>query len=193
MLGLKLPTDPRWVHLAEMSIEEILIDHAYCEQKATTNCIGLIQLYPDKPYLVERLTPVVIEEWTHFKMVLEELKKRNMTLGHQRKDKYVGQLMAFMKKGGRSDERFLDKMLMSAMIEARSCERFRLLSEGISDPDLKEFYHKLMIAEALHYTMFIDIANKYINKDIVKKRWEEWLEYEVTVMNNLEVRGDRVH
>ncbi|HUH74074.1 MAG TPA: tRNA-(ms[2]io[6]A)-hydroxylase [Chitinophagales bacterium] len=193
MLGLKLPTDPRWVHLAEMSIEEILIDHAYCEQKAATNCIGLIQLYPDKPYLVDRLTPVVIEEWTHFKMVLDELKKRNMSLGYQRKDKYVGELMTFMRKGGRSDDRFLDKMLMSAMIEARSCERFRLLSEGISDPDLKDFYHKLMIAEALHYSMFIDIAVKYIDKEIVKKRWEEWLEFEASVMKNLEVRGDRVH
>lgn len=193
MLGLKLSTDPRWVHLAEMSIEEILIDHAYCEQKAATNCIGLIQLYPEKTYLVDRLIPVVIEEWTHFKMVLDELKKRDMSLGYQRKDEYVRQLMDFTTKGGSKEDRFLDKMLMSAMIEARSCERFRLLSEGISDRDLKDFYKKLMIAEALHYSMFIDIAVKYIDKDIVKKRWEEWLEYEASVMQNLEVRGDRVH
>lgn len=193
MLGLKLATDPRWVDLAEMSIEEILIDHAYCEQKATTNCIGLIQLYPDKTYLVDRLTPVVIEEWTHFKMVVDELKKRNMSLGYQRRDEYVRQLMEFTTKGGNKDDRFLDKMLMSAMIEARSCERFRLLSEGISDDLLKDFYKKLMIAEAQHYTMFIDIALRYVDKDKVKHRWEEWLNYEALVMKNLEIRGDRVH
>lgn len=193
MLGLKLATDPRWVDLAEMSIEEILTDHAYCEQKATTNCIGLIQLYPDKPYLVDRLTPVVIEEWTHFKMVLDELKKRNMTLGYQRRDEYVRQLIDFSNKGGNKEDRFLEKMLMSAMIEARSCERFRLLSEGISDENLKSFYHKLMIAEAQHYTMFIDIALKYIDKDKVKKRWEEWLNHEALIMKDLEIRGDRVH
>lgn len=193
MLGLKLPTDPRWIDLAEKSIEAILTDHAYCEQKATSNCISLIQAYPEKTYMVDRLTPVVIEEWTHFKMVLDELKKRNLSLGIQRKDLYVGQLITFVTKGGRSEDRFLDKMLMSALIEARSCERFRLLSEGISDTDLKEFYRKLMIAEALHYTMFIDIAIKYIDKDKVKNRWEEWLDFEVKVMNELELRGDRVH
>lgn len=193
MLGLKLPTDPRWVNLAEKSIEEILTDHAYCEQKAASTCIALIQLYPDRQYLVDRLTPVVIEEWTHFRMVLDELKKRGLKLGYQRKDEYVNQLMKFCIKGGSHDDRFLDKMLMSALIEARSCERFRLLSEGISDESLREFYRKLMIAEAQHYTMFIDIASKYINKDKVRSRWEEWLDYEAMVLNALDVRGDRVH
>lgn len=193
MLGLKLPTDPRWVNLAEKSIEEILTDHAYCEQKAASTCIALVQLYPDRQYMVDRLTPVVIEEWTHFKMVLDELKKRGLKLGYQRKDEYVNRLMQFCAKGGSADDRFLDKMLMSALIEARSCERFRLLSEGISDENLREFYRKLMIAEAQHYTMFIDIASKYIIKDKVKTRWEEWLDYEAIVLKSLEIRGDRVH
>ncbi len=193
MLGLKLPTDPRWVNLAEKSIEEILTDHAYCEQKAASTCIALIQLYPDKQYLVDRLTPVVIEEWTHFKMVLDELKKRNLSLGYQRKDEYVHKLMEFNIKGGTPEQRFLDKMLMSALIEARSCERFRLLSEGISDISLREFYRKLMIAEALHYTMFIDIASHYLDKEKVKSRWEEWLVYEAEALLQLEIRGDRVH
>lgn len=193
MLGLKLPTDPRWVNLAEKSIEEILVDHAYCEQKAAITCIGLIQLYPDKQYLVDRLSPVVIEEWTHFRMVVDELKKRGYSLGFQRKDEYVNELAKFFKKGGRPEDRFLDKMLMSALIEARSCERFRILSEGISDLELREFYRKLMIAEAQHYTMFIDIANKYIEKDEVKSRWEEWLVEEARILSNIEIRGDRVH
>lgn len=193
MLGLKLPTDPRWVKLADKSIEEILTDHAYCEQKAASTCIALIQSYPDKTFLVNRLTPIVIEEWTHFKMVTDELKKRNLNLGFQRKDEYVNQLINFCKKGGKREDRFLDKMLMSALIEARSCERFKLLSEEISDMELREFYRKLMIAEAQHYTMFIDIAKHYISNDIVKKRWEDWLIYESQVISNLATRGDRIH
>jgi tRNA-(ms[2]io[6]A)-hydroxylase len=193
MLGLKLATDPRWVNLAEKSIEEILIDHAFCEQKATTNCISLIQLYPEKEYLVEKLIPIVNEEWSHFKMVLDELKKRNFKLGPQRQDKYVVGLYNFFKKGGSPDDRLLDRLLLAALIEARSCERFRLISLEINDEKLRHFYHKLMISEASHYRLFIDIAEQYFEKNIVKIRWNEWLEYEVTVLDSLELRGDRVH
>ena len=193
MLGLKLATDPRWVNLAEMSIEDILSDHAYCEQKATSTNITLIQLYPEKEYLVDKLIPVVHEEWTHFKMVLDELKKRNLKLGIQRKDHYVIALQDFTQKGGSREDRFLDKVLMSALIEARSCERFRLLSLHISDENLRHFYHKLMIAEAAHYRLFLDIAEQYVTKEIVQKRWNEWLEQELVILNSLELRGDRVH
>lgn len=193
MLGLKLATDPRWVNLASISIEEILTDHAFCEQKATTNCISLIQLYPEKSYLVDCLVPIVTEEWSHFKMVLDELKKRNLRLGAQRQDKYVVALQKFSRTGGRVEDRFLDRILLAALIEARSCERFRLLSLDINDNDLKYFYHKLMVSEATHYRLFIDIAEKYCEKDIVKYRWNEWLEYETKVLNELELRGDRIH
>lgn len=193
MLGLKLSTDPRWVNLADKSIEEILVDHAFCEQKATTNCISLIQLYPEKEYLVEKLIPIVNEEWSHFKMVLDELKKRNYKLGAQRQDKYVVALGHFFKKGGSPYDRFLDRLLMAALIEARSCERFRLLSLEISDEKLRHFYHKLMISEATHYRLFIEIAEQYFDKEKVKNRWNEWLENEIQVLENLEIRGDRVH
>lgn len=193
MLGLKLATDPRWVNLASASIEDILTDHAFCEQKATTNCISLIQLYPEKTFLVEKLVPIVNEEWAHFKMVLDELKKRNMKLGKQRQDKYVVALQNFIKKGGSPDERFLDRLLLAALIEARSCERFRLLSLDISDDELKHFYHKLMISEATHYRLFIDLAERYFDKELVRSRWQEWLDYETSVLGNLELRGDRVH
>lgn len=193
MLGLKLSTDPRWVNLASMQIEDILTDHAYCEQKAASTCISMIQLYPDREYLVDKVAPVVSEEWTHFRMVLTELKKRNLKLGKQRKDEYVIQLQDFTIKGGSVEDKFVDRMLMAALIEARSCERFRLLSEDISDNDLKEFYRKLMIAEANHYTMFIDIATHYAGKEKVKKRWEEWIHFEASVMKSLELRGDRMH
>jgi len=193
MLGLQLPTDPRWVNLAEKSLEDILTDHAYCEQKAATSCISLIQLFPDKIELVKELAPIVTEEWGHFRMVLSELEKRQLTLGRQRKDEYVRELLNFKKKGGSREERLLEHLLICALIEARSCERFRLLSLHINDDELKTFYHKFMVAEAGHYRLFIDLAKRYSNEDTVKKRWAEYLEHEAQIMKNLELRGDRMH
>ena len=193
MLGLKLPTDPRWVNLAEKSLEEILTDHAYCEQKAATSCISLIQQYPDKEEMVKELVPIVTEEWGHFRMVLRELEKRDLKLGHQRKDEYVNALLQFQKKGGSRNERLVERLLVCALIEARSCERFRLLSLHIADEELREFYHKLMVSEASHYRLFIDLAKLYGEEENVKARWQEYLDYEAEVMENLELRGDRVH
>ncbi len=193
ILGLKLPTDPRWVNLAEMSLEEILTDHAYCEQKAATSCISLIQQYPDKEKMVEEVAPVVTEEWGHFRQVLSELKKRDLKLGRQRKDEYVNALLAFQKKDGSRDDRLIEKLLVCALIEARSCERFRLLSLYINDTELRSFYHKFMVSEAGHYHMFLELAREYGDIDQVNSRWQEYLDYEKEVMKTLELRGDRMH
>ena len=193
MLGLQLPTDPRWVNLAEMGLEEILTDHAYCEQKAATSCISLIQMYPEREELVESLSPIVTEEWGHFRQVLAEMKKRGLKLGKQRKDLYVNQLLKVQKKGGSLEDRLIEKLLVCAMIEARSCERFRLLSLHISDDDLKEFYHHFMVSEAGHYRMFIDLAKRYGGEERVKQRWAEFLDEEAKIMASLETRGDRMH
>jgi tRNA 2-(methylsulfanyl)-N6-isopentenyladenosine37 hydroxylase len=193
ILGLKLPTDPRWVNLAEIELEEILTDHAYCEQKAATTCISLIQRYPDRIELVEELSPIVTEEWGHFRMVLSELKKRNLHLGKQRKDEYVNKLLEFQKKDGSVEDRLLDRLLTMALIEARSCERFKRLSEGLDDEYMRNFYRKFMESEAGHYTLFINLSELYLPKDKVRKHWNEWLKYEKEVMKNLEVRGDRIH
>ena len=193
MLGLQLATDPRWVNLAEKSLEEILTDHAYCEQKAATSCISLIQSYPDKEEMVAALAPIVTEEWGHFRLVLAELKKRGLALGRQRKDDYVNALLQFEKKGGTRDERLLERLLICALIEARSCERFRLLSLHIAEDSLKDFYHSFMVSEAGHYRMFLDLANKYASPAAVKSRWNEYLEYETEIMKSLELRGDRMH
>ncbi len=192
MLGLKLPTDPRWVNIAEKSIQEILIDHAFCEQKAATNGISLIIRYPDKEKLVQEVTPLVAEEWGHFRRVLKELEKRGFKLGRTRKDQYVIQLMAQQKKGDFGMQ-LLEQLLICALIEARSCERFRLLSLYCSDVDLRKFYHEFMVSEAGHYRMFIDLAKTYYPEDLVRKRWDEWLEIEAKILQNLELRGDRVH
>ena len=193
ILGLQLPTDPRWVNLAEMQLEEILTDHAYCEQKAALTCISLIQKNSDKEKVVDELSPIVTEEWGHFRLVLAELKKRKLYLGKQRKDVYVNKLLAFQKKDGSPNERFLDQMLIMALIEARSCERFKRLSEGLDDEYMRNFYRRFMESEAGHYTLFIELAETYIDKAIVRKRWAEWLKYEKEVMKEIEVRGDRIH
>src|ERR1700712_3551380 len=182
ILGLQLPTDPRWVDLASISLAEILTDHAFCEQKAATSCISLIQRYADKEKLVNELSPIVTEEWGHFRLVLAELQKRGLKLGRQRKDEYVNKLMAFEKKGGNPEERFLDRLLIFALIEARSCERFKRLSEGLPDEYLRNFYRRFMESEAGHYHLFIELSETYMDKEVVRKRWNEWLQYESTIM-----------
>ena len=192
-LGLALPTDPRWSDVAQINIKDILIDNAYCEQKAASSCISLIILHPDREKLVDTLTPVVREEWEHFERVLAELKKRGYTLGPQRKDEYVEELMKFVKKGGSRDQQLVEKLLLNALIEARSCERFKTLWKNISDPELSEFYHELMISEAGHYKNFLQLAKEYMPEEVVMRRWEEWLEHEAEIMNRLAVRGDRIH
>jgi tRNA-(ms[2]io[6]A)-hydroxylase len=193
ILGLQLPTDPRWVDLTTLSIEDILTDHAYCEQKAATSCISLIQRYSQYTDLVEELAPIVTEEWGHFRSVLKELKKRNLNLGKQRKDVYVNALLDFQTKGGHPDDRFLDQLLTMALIEARSCERFKRLSEGLNDAYLRKFYRKFMESEAGHYTLFITLAEKYLPKSKVRKRWKEWLDFEKKLIGEMELRGDRIH
>ena len=184
MLGLKLPTDPRWVKLVEANISEILTDHAWCEQKAASNAISTIVRYPDLSDMVEELTAIAQEEMAHFGMVLEKIKARGFTLGHEQKDDYVGQLSKFIRRGGSREGQIVDRLLFAAMIEARSCERFKMLSERISDPDLAEFYRELMISEAGHYTTFLRLARKYGGGIDVDARWQECLDYEAAIIQN---------
>jgi tRNA-(ms[2]io[6]A)-hydroxylase len=174
-------------------MEDILTDHAWCEQKAATSCISLIQGFSDKEKIVTELSPIVTEEWGHFRLVLAELHKRGLKLGRQRKDEYVNALLQFQKKGGAEIDRLLDQLLTMAMIEARSCERFKRLSEGLNDDYLRNFYRRFMESEAGHYTLFIELAETYIDKEKVRKRWNEWLQYEAEVIKSLGVRGDRIH
>lgn len=192
-LGLELPTDPRWTDIASMQLGEILIDHAYCEQKATSSCISLIVHYPEKEKMVEVLTPIVSEEWGHFQRVLKELKKRGIPLGRQRKDEYVGQLLKLIRNKGDYEEAFLDRLLICALIEARSCERFKLLSEALDDVSLQKFYRELMISEAGHYRTFIELAEEYLSKEQVRSRWKELLHEEGKIIVSLKPRSDRMH
>jgi tRNA-(ms[2]io[6]A)-hydroxylase len=188
-----MPTDPRWADLASVSLEEVLTDHAFCEQKAATQCITLIQRYPDKVELVNALSPIVTEEWGHFRMVWAEMKKRGYSLGKQRKDDYVNLLLQHEPKQVPGDEKLLHKLMICAMIEARSCERFRLLSEGLEEEALRKFYYKFMVSEAGHYRLFIDLAGQYYPTDKVRAAWQQWLKIEEQVLALLTPRGDRMH
>ncbi len=192
-LGLELPTDPRWVNIAEKNIEDILVDHAYCEQKAASSCISLIIQFPEREKLVEVLTPVVAEEWAHFELVIEHLKKRGFSLGKARKDEYVVRLNDIMKKGGSRDEQLVERLLMNALIEARSAERFKLLWKNLEDKELQRFYYDLMVSEAGHYHNFIELAKEYLPAEKVEKRWREFLKEEAEIMKSLETRPDRMH
>ncbi|MCZ8021272.1 MAG: tRNA-(ms[2]io[6]A)-hydroxylase [Cyclobacteriaceae bacterium] len=193
-LGLELPTDPRWVDIASMNIKDILVDHAYCEQKAASSCISLIVTYPEKEKLVEELTPVVAEEWAHFERVLELLKKRGYTLERQRKDSYVDALQnKVIQKGGSRDQQLMERLLINALIEARSCERFKLLWKNIADEELSKFYYELMVSEAGHYKNFIRLAYTYLPEEKVTQRWHEILEQEAEIVRSLPLRSDRMH
>jgi len=193
ILGLKMPTDPRWADLASVSLEEILTDHAFCEQKAATQCITLIQRYADREDLVNALSPIVTEEWGHFRMVWAEMKKRGFMLGKQRKDEYVNLLLANEPKNVHGDEKLMHKLMICALIEARSCERFRLLSENLEEEALRKFYHKFMVSEAGHYRLFIDLATQYFDAAKVRDAWQQWLKIEEGVLQQLVPRGDRMH
>jgi tRNA-(ms[2]io[6]A)-hydroxylase len=181
---LQLATDPRWVNIVESNIEEILTDHAWCEQKAATNAITIVTINSEYPDLVSDMLALAKEELEHFEMVHNIIKQRGLKLGRERKDEYVGELVQYMKQSntGSRVSGFVERMLFSAMIEARSCERFKVLSQNIEDPELGAFYRELMESEAGHYTTFIGYARKYGEGIDVEKRWREWLEFEASVI-----------
>ncbi|XMO86318.1 tRNA-(ms[2]io[6]A)-hydroxylase [Algibacter sp. AS12] len=185
MLGLKLPTDPRWVNIVEKNIEEILTDHAFCEQKATSTAISLIVSFPEYTELVQEMTALVKEEISHFKMVHDKIIERGWVLGRDRRDDYVIALLKFFPKGGSRTTQLVHRLLYAALIEARSCERFRLLSEELEDKELAEFYRNLMVSEANHYTMFLGFARLYGEKKEVDTKWQQLLEYEAEIISNL--------
>lgn len=189
MLGLQLPTDPRWVNIVEKNIEEILTDHAYCEQKAASNAISIIIKFPDYPDVVNAMVELAQEELEHFQMVHNELQKRGLKLGKERRDPYIHDLLSYITKGGDEEQQFVERMLFAAMVEARSCERFRLLSEEISDEELRSFYRDLMESEARHYTLFLKFAKKYATRIDVDQRWKEFLEYEAGLMEKYGKEG----
>lgn len=185
MLGLKLPTDPRWVNIVKKNIEDILTDHAWCEQKASSTAISLIVSFPEYTDLIQEMIALVKEEISHFKMVHDKILENGWVLGRDRKDEYVLQIVQFFPKGGSRTTQLVHRLLYAALIEARSCERFRLLSEELEDKELAEFYRKLMVSEANHYTMFLGFARQYGDRKEVDQKWNDLLSFEAKVMKDL--------
>ena len=192
MLGLKLPTDPRWINIVEKNIEDILTDHAFCEQKATSTAISLIVSFPEYTDLVQEMVALVKEEISHFKMVHDKILERGWILGRDRKDEYVIALLKYFPKGGSRTTQLVHRLLYAALIEARSCERFRLLSEELEDKTLAEFYRNLMVSEANHYTMFLGFARQYGSREEVDKKWQDLLDYESQIMKSLS-KSETIH
>lgn len=193
ILKLQLPTDPRWVSLVDENLEEILTDHAYCEQKAASSCISLIVQFPERQQLVDVLTPIVAEEWEHFHRVITMIRKRGFSFGKRRTDEYAVKLSKLERKGDKIERQLMDKLLINALIEARSCERFKILWKSLNDEELKRFYYELMASEAGHYVTFVKLAKEYMPEEIVRERWRELLREEAEIIKNLEVRPDRMH
>ena len=185
MLKLKLPTDPRWVNIAEKNLDEILTDHAFCEQKAASTAISLLVTYPEYSELVKEMAALAREEMSHFEMVHERILSRGLVLGRERKDHYVAQINQFFPKTSDRQERLIHRLLIAGLIEARSCERFKLLSKRLSDPELAQFYARLMASEANHYTLFLRLARQYGPREEVDRKWEALLAFEAEVMQSL--------
>src|SRR5690554_1246461 len=192
MLGLKLPTDPRWVNIVEKNIEDILTDHAWCEQKAASTAVSLIVSFPEYTELVQEMISLIKEETSHFKMVHDKILERGWVLGRDRKDEYVMQIIQYFPKGGSRTTQLVHRLLYAALIEARSCERFRLLSEELEDKELAEFYRKLMVSEANHYTMFLGFARQYGDRKEVDEKWQQLLEFEAGIMKDLS-KSETIH
>ncbi len=184
MLRLKMPTDPRWANVAEDNLSEILSDHAFCEQKAASSAISLIILYPELTDLVQEMSSIAIEEMEHFRAVHQKIIERGYTLGKERKDDYVNKLMEYFPKTSDKTLRLVQRLLFAAMIEARSCERFHVLSQNVNDKDLAKFYHDLEQSEARHYATFINFAKKYGGKIEVESMWQEFLKFEAELIQS---------
>ncbi len=193
ILHLTLNTDPRWADIAAMSLEEILVDHAWCEQKAASTGISLIVKHPEKTKLVAAMTELVREEWDHFTRVLAELEKRGFALGKPRKDEYVGELLTHIRRGGSGEVQLMDTLLVGALVEARSCERFKRLWQQVPDRALADFYYELMASEAGHYVTYVDLAKEYAPSAVVDARLQELLQIEGEIIARMPVRADRMH
>ncbi len=185
MLGLKLPTDPRWVNIVEKNIEEILTDHAFCEIKASSTAISLMVSFPEYTELVQEMPKLAKEEMCHFELVHDIIISRGWILGRDRKDHYVVKLLTFFPKGGSRTTQLVHRLLYAALIEARSCERFKVLADNLQDKELSVFFRSLMESEAGHYMLFLKFARQYGDRKEVDQKWEELLTFEAEIMKGL--------
>lgn len=192
MLGLKFETETSWAEIAENDLQQILTDHAFAEQKAASNAVSIIINYSEETEMVQAMSEIAIEEMQHFKMVHDIMIARGMVLGREQKNDYAKHLHSFFQKTSDRTDALIQRLLIAALIEARSCERFKVFSDNLNDEELSAFYKDLMISEANHYTTFLGFARKYQDRKIVDKKWEGLLAYEAEFMKN-RGKNARVH
>ena len=184
MLRLKLATEKRWAELAEKNLKEAMIDHAFCEQKAASSAISIIINFPDYPELVKKMSEIAIEEMEHFRAVHDKILARGWKLKLGRKNDYVNKISKFFPKTSDRKLNLINKLLLAAMIEARSCERFRVLTLTIKDKELVEFYHELTKSEAGHFALFLNFAKKYADGIDIEAKWQEFLKFEAEIVQD---------
>lgn len=180
-LPLKAKTPAEWVHHPLADFDNFLLDHASCERKAAALAMSLISKYTEKKALIEPMVCLAREELEHFHEVWRIISRRGIaTNPHDEKDPYVTAILAGLRHG--KDERFLDRLLTSALIEARGYERFQLISEALNDPELKDFYKGLSEREAGHYMIFIRVARQYYSEKEIAERLDYIADLEAKAM-----------
>ena len=168
MFVLASQTERTWVQKAMDNMDDILLDHAHCEKKAASTALGLIFRYPERSSMMIPLAQLAREELVHFEQVLQHLDRRGIPFRRQGPSPYAGQLMDACVKD--EPRRLLDTLICCSLIEARSCERMRLLSENVEDRELAEFFNSLLASEARHNATYLSLAEEYFPRDSVRVR-----------------------
>lgn len=194
MLALLCPTDPRWTECVERDLDGLLRDHAHCEIKAAQSALSLVARFgAEDPDLVAPLVALAHEETEHFEAVHARIRARGGVMSHPGSDEYV----AALRRAAGADrddgqDPLLDRLLISALVEARSCERFKLLSERLGDASLRAFYRELMGSEAKHFRLFAGLAEGRFGADAARARLEVLAGREAVVAGKLPL-GPTVH
>ncbi len=180
MLHLAESTRPDWFDSVEEHLDLILIDHTHLEKRAASTALGMIFRYTGRRGLPRRLASIVREEMEHFTRMLDILDDRDIELRRLDPAPYAAALVDHIRP--QEPERFLDKLLVAGLIEARSCERFSILAEGVDDDELATFYRELFKAEADHYTLYTGIARDHFPNSEVTRRLDELAIHEVEAL-----------
>jgi tRNA-(ms[2]io[6]A)-hydroxylase len=190
MLSLAAPTQPSWTARALAGLDELLVDHAHCEKKAAGMAVSLIFRYAQRFFLLEPLSRLAREELAHFEEVLRLLEVRGIPFRSLRASPYAGRLRRCLR--GTEPGRLVDVLLCSALIEARSCERFKLLAEAVADTELAGFYRGLLVAEARHHQIYVELALQAAPAPAVRARLRELAAREAEILASVPPRA-RMH
>jgi len=184
---LRFTTPDTWTEAVLADFDHFLLDHAAAEKKASGMAISMLSHYPDRVELVTAMTDLAIEELTHYREVVKWIHSRGLFTAADEKDPYVIEFRKSLRKG--SDAYFLDRLLIASIIEARGAERFGLVAQALPDSPLKQFYQSIARSEERHYELFLNLAEKYLDKALIDQRWDELLNIEADIVRQLPIRA----